>query len=127
MYKRQILNRAVDRPLLYHVFICRCYSQNDLLALLHLNTGFGGGVDGLKCVAVAGLSGQRAIFAADRFQRNKLACRKVCCNFVTLGYIVQRQRQTAVALVLRTVKQRTACFRFAVRCRFPWTIMLFCF
>ena len=29
--------------------------------------------------------------------------------------------------VLKTEKQRTARFRVAVRCRFPWTIMLFCF
>ena len=93
-----ILNRAVDRPLLYHVVCFRSDSQNDLFALLYLNTGIGGGVDGLKCIAVASLSGQRAICAADRFQRNKLACRKVCCNCVRLGHIVQRQIQTAVAL-----------------------------
>lgn len=29
--------------------------------------------------------------------------------------------------VLKTEKQRTACFRIAVRCRFPWITMLFCF
>ena len=95
-----ILNRAVDHPHLYHVVSIRCYAQNDLFALLHLNAGFGGGVDSLERIAVTCLSDQRAVCVADRFQRNELACRKVCCNCVTLGYIVQSQRQTAVALVL---------------------------
>ena len=53
-----------------------------------------------EIVAVARLCGQRAVFAADSSERNKLACREIRRSRVFFGHIVQRQRHAAVALVV---------------------------